>query len=44
MDYAENILGTIGKTPMVKMNKMVEEIDALVLAKYETFSGKGNEV
>ena len=43
MDYAENILGTIGKTPMVKMNKMVEEIDALVLAKYETFN-PGNSV
>ncbi|AFU67681.1 cysteine synthase/cystathionine beta-synthase family protein [Psychroflexus torquis ATCC 700755] len=43
MDYAENILGTIGKTPMVKMNKMVEEIDSLVLAKYETFN-PGNSV
>ena len=43
MNYAENILGTIGKTPMVKMNKMVEEIDALVLAKYETFN-PGNSV
>ncbi|MFD0931386.1 PLP-dependent cysteine synthase family protein [Psychroflexus salinarum] len=43
MDYAENILGTIGKTPMVKMNKIVEDIDALVLAKYETFN-PGNSV
>ena len=31
MDYAENILGTIGNTPMVKMNKLVEELDCLVL-------------
>ena len=43
MDYAENILGTIGNTPMVKMNKIVEDIDALVLAKYETFN-PGNSV
>ena len=38
MEYAENILGTIGNTPLVKMNKLTEEIDALVLAKYETFN------
>src|SRR5690606_1916067 len=43
MDYAENILGTIGNTPMVKMNKLTREIDALVLAKYETFN-PGNSV
>ena len=43
MDYAENILGTIGNTPMVKMNKLVEELDCLVLAKYETFN-PGNSV
>jgi len=43
MEYAENILGTIGNTPLVKMNKIVEEIDALVLAKYETFN-PGNSV
>jgi cystathionine beta-synthase len=43
MDYAENILGTIGKTPMVKMNKLTEDIEALVLAKYETFN-PGNSV
>ena len=33
MDYAENILGTIGNTPLVKMNKLVEELPCLVLAK-----------
>ncbi|WP_438969207.1 PLP-dependent cysteine synthase family protein [Nonlabens sp.] len=43
MDYAENILGTIGNTPLVKMNKLVEDIPALVLAKYETFN-PGNSV
>ncbi len=43
MEYAHNILETIGNTPMVKMNKLVEGIDALVLAKYETFN-PGNSV
>jgi cystathionine beta-synthase len=43
MDYAENILGTIGNTPMVKMNALVKEVPALVLAKYETFN-PGNSV
>lgn len=43
MKYAENILGTIGNTPMVKLNKIIEGIDALVLAKVETFN-PGNSV
>jgi cystathionine beta-synthase len=43
MEYAENILGTIGNTPLVKMNKLTEGIEALVLAKYETFN-PGNSV
>ncbi|HLN95425.1 MAG TPA: pyridoxal-phosphate dependent enzyme [Flavobacterium sp.] len=43
MNYAENILGTIGNTPMVKLNKITKEIDALVLAKVETFN-PGNSV
>ncbi len=43
MEYAENILGTIGNTPMVKLNKIVQGIDALVLAKIETFN-PGNSV
>ncbi|MBF0695317.1 MAG: pyridoxal-phosphate dependent enzyme [Flavobacterium sp.] len=38
MKYAENILGTIGNTPLVKLNKVTSEIDALVLAKVETFN------
>jgi len=43
MKYSENILGTIGNTPMVKINKLTKEIDALVLAKVETFN-PGNSV
>lgn len=38
MQYAQNILETIGNTPLVKLNKIVEEVDALVLAKVETFN------
>lgn len=43
MTYAENILETIGNTPLVKLNTIVKEIDALVLAKVETFN-PGNSV
>ena len=43
MNYAENILGTIGNTPLVKLNKLVEDLPCLVLAKYETFN-PGNSV
>lgn len=43
MEYAENILGTIGNTPLVKMNNLTKDVDALVLAKYETFN-PGNSV
>ncbi len=43
MKYAENILGTIGNTPLVKINKITAEIPALVLAKVETFN-PGNSV
>jgi cystathionine beta-synthase len=32
MQYAENILGTIGNTPLVKLNRVIEGVDALVLA------------
>lgn len=38
MQYAQNILETIGNTPLVKLNKIVNEVDALVLAKVETFN------
>ncbi len=37
------MLETIGNTPLVKINKLAEEIPALVLAKYETFN-PGNSV
>lgn len=43
MIYAKNILETIGNTPLVKLNKIVEGVDALVLAKVETFN-PGNSV
>ena len=43
MRYAENILETIGNTPLVKLNKTIEDIEALVLAKIETFN-PGNSV
>ena len=43
MKYAKNILETIGNTPLVKINTVTKEIDALVLAKVETFN-PGNSV
>lgn len=44
MNYSENILGTIGNTPLVKLNKVLgEDFPALVLAKIETFN-PGNSV
>jgi cystathionine beta-synthase len=43
MIYAKNILETIGNTPLVKLNKIVDGVDALVLAKVETFN-PGNSV
>ena len=43
MNYAKNILETIGNTPLVKINKLAEELPCLVLAKYETFN-PGNSV
>jgi len=38
MEYFENILGTIGNTPLVKLNHLTQELPCLVLAKYETFN------
>ncbi|POY37994.1 cystathionine beta-synthase [Solitalea longa] len=43
MKYYNNILETIGNTPMVKLNKLVAEIPATVLAKVETFN-PGNSI
>jgi cystathionine beta-synthase len=43
MDYRNNILETIGNTPMVKLNKITANLPCLVLAKVETFN-PGNSV
>ena len=43
MQYAENILETIGETPLVKLNRITASLPCLVLAKYETFN-PGNSV
>ena len=43
MNYAKNILETIGNTPLVQLNKVTAEVNALVLAKVETFN-PGNSV
>jgi len=43
MEYAKNILETIGNTPLIKVNKITEELPCLVLAKYETFN-PGNSI
>ena len=42
MRYAENILETIGNTPLVKLNRVTEGIDATVLAKVEYFNPGGS--
>ncbi|MBS1501033.1 MAG: pyridoxal-phosphate dependent enzyme [Bacteroidetes bacterium] len=41
--WHNNILETIGNTPMVKLNKLVKDIPATVLAKLETFN-PGNSI
>jgi len=43
MQYANNILETIGNTPLVKLNKISAEVKGLVLAKIESFN-PGNSV
>jgi cystathionine beta-synthase len=43
MQVYENILKTIGNTPMVKLNKIVESVPATILAKVET-TNPGNSV
>jgi cystathionine beta-synthase len=42
MKYAENILDTIGHTPLVKLKKVTEGIRATVLAKVEFFNPGGS--
>ena len=43
MDYAKNILETIGNTPLVKINQITKDLPCLVLAKYEPLN-PGNSV
>ena len=43
MHYAKNILETIGNTPLIKLNNITSEIEALVMAKVESFN-PGNSV
>ena len=38
MQYAKNILETIGNTPLVRLNNITKEIEATVLAKVEFFN------
>ena len=38
MKFCNNILETIGKTPLIKLNRITDEVDALVLAKVEYFN------
>lgn len=38
MNYKENILGAIGDTPLIKLNKVIGDTEALVLAKVESFN------
>ena len=43
MEYHENILGTIGNTPLVKLNKIAKQVPGLILAKIESFN-PGNSI
>lgn len=43
MKYSDNILQTIGNTPLVKLNNITNDIEALVLAKVESFN-PGNSI
>ncbi|PIS39201.1 MAG: cystathionine beta-synthase, partial [Candidatus Nealsonbacteria bacterium CG08_land_8_20_14_0_20_38_20] len=42
MKYYQNILETIGRTPLVKLNKVTEGIKATILAKVEYFNPGGS--
>ena len=35
MAYSNNILETIGNTPLIKLNKITNDVEALVLAKVD---------
>ncbi len=38
MKYIQNVLETIGNTPLIRLNKVAADVSALVLAKVETFN------
>ena len=42
MKYYENILATIGRTPLVRLNRIFGECDGLCLAKVEAFNPGGS--
>ena len=42
MDYKESTLDLIGRTPLVRLNKLTRGIDALVLAKIESLNPGGS--
>ena len=42
MDYKENVLQLIGRTPLVKLNKVTRGIEATVLAKLESMNPGGS--
>src|SRR5499425_2827039 len=42
MDYREDLLGLIGDTPLVRLNKLTKGIEALVLAKMESLNPGGS--
>ncbi len=42
MRYAENILETIGNTPLVRLQRVARDVPALVLAKMEQFNPGGS--
>lgn len=43
MQYKNNVLETIGQTPLIKLNRVAADIPALVLAKVETYN-PGNSI
>ena len=43
MDYKNNVLETIGNTPLIKLNKVADSVPCLVLAKVETYN-PGNSI
>lgn len=42
MKYCDNILETVGNTPLVKLNKVTEGLKPTILAKVETFNPGGS--